>query len=70
MTSTKPRRQKSDPPAPATNPNGNRPNAEPTPEEIAAACREIQSGWSPEEEERRRVIPNPPARVTTAHDVL
>lgn len=31
----------------------------PTEEEIAAACREIQAGWTPEEEGRRRakVVP-------------
>lgn len=27
----------------------------PTPEEIRAACREIQSSWTPEEEQSRRV---------------
>jgi hypothetical protein len=39
-------------------PRGQRPNAEPTPEEIAAICAEIRAGWSPEEEQRRRAIPN------------
>ena len=30
-----------------------KPNADPSPEEIAAACREIQSTWSPDERLRR-----------------
>jgi hypothetical protein len=28
-------------------------NADPSPEQIAAACREIRAGWSPEETLRR-----------------
>lgn len=31
------------------------PRYEPTPEEIAAACAEIRSGWTPAETDRRRV---------------
>lgn len=36
---------------------------EPTPEQIRAACREIQAEWSAAEERSRRVIPHSPARV-------
>lgn len=36
---------------------------DPTPEEIQQRAAEIRKGWSPQEEQRRRVTPNNPVEL-------
>lgn len=45
----------------------NQPDYVPTPEEIREACEEIQAEWSPDTEEKRRIIKNSSFDFGTPH---